>query len=69
MGARLTGKIKTVIYVLAGFVALLAVSVRRLLEENVIFPALKTTAIVIFLVSVVFSVVSFIDYVCIYKKT
>lgn len=66
MGARLGGKIKTVTYILAGGVALLAASMERLGLETPV-PALRTAALVIFIISVVFSVLSFLDYVKVYR--
>ncbi|MDR0321990.1 MAG: CDP-diacylglycerol--glycerol-3-phosphate 3-phosphatidyltransferase [Treponema sp.] len=69
MGARLGGKIKTVAYIIAGGVALLAVSLQRLGVYESLQPYFKTCALVIFIISVVIAVVSFFDYLLIYKKT
>ena len=69
MGARLCGKIKTVTYIIAGGAALLAVSFKRLGENETLFSYIKTGALVIFIISVIFAVISFIDYLIIYKKT
>jgi CDP-diacylglycerol--glycerol-3-phosphate 3-phosphatidyltransferase len=68
MGARKGGKLKAVTYMLAGAVALLASSaVRWGFGDGVISP-LRTGAVVVFLISVVISVLSFVDYVFVYKK-
>ena len=69
MGARIAGKIKTVAYIFAGTAALLAMTVRYFDESGSLFPAFKTAAIVIFLISVIFSVISFFDYVSVYRKS
>ncbi|MHB9292180.1 putative CDP-diacylglycerol---glycerol-3-phosphate 3-phosphatidyltransferase [Hollandina sp. SP2] len=67
MGARKGGKIKAVTYMLAGAVALLAASAERLgFDAGVL--ALRTSARIIFGMSVVISVLSFWEYVSIYKK-
>ncbi|MDR1058440.1 MAG: CDP-diacylglycerol--glycerol-3-phosphate 3-phosphatidyltransferase [Treponema sp.] len=67
MGARMGGKIKTVTYILAGGIALLAVSAERLGLEGPA-PALRTAALGVFIISVVFSVLSFLDYVKVYRE-
>ena len=69
MGARLGGKIKTVAYILAGAAALLTMSLRRLALFEPLQDYFKTGAVVIFLISVVFSVVSFFDYLSVYRKS
>jgi CDP-diacylglycerol--glycerol-3-phosphate 3-phosphatidyltransferase len=65
MGARISGKVKTVAYIAAAATALLCTSLRRLNIPALEFlqPILGIAAIVIFAVSVLFSIVSFIDYV------
>jgi CDP-diacylglycerol--glycerol-3-phosphate 3-phosphatidyltransferase len=68
MGARMGGKIKTVFYIVAAAVALLAVSFRRLGSEETVYNTVKTAALIIFCVSALISVVSFVDYVLVYKK-
>ncbi|MDR0442419.1 MAG: CDP-diacylglycerol--glycerol-3-phosphate 3-phosphatidyltransferase [Treponema sp.] len=68
LGARLGGKIKTVTYIIAGGAALLAVSIQRLAIFEFLFPYFKTGAIIIFIISVIFSIASFIDYLSIYRK-
>jgi CDP-diacylglycerol--glycerol-3-phosphate 3-phosphatidyltransferase len=69
LGARMGGKIKTVSYIIAGGAALLTVSVQRLEIFEFLVPYFKTGARIIFAISVIISVVSFIDYVLIYRKT
>jgi CDP-diacylglycerol--glycerol-3-phosphate 3-phosphatidyltransferase len=68
MGARRSGKIKTVTYITAEAVALLTVSFQRLNVLEFLYPFLKTGALVIFIISVVVSVVSFFDYLSVYRK-
>lgn len=68
MGARSGGKIKAVAYMVAGVVALMAASVSRLGMDKAIFTILKTSAVVLFLVSVVLSLTSLIDYISVYRK-
>ena len=67
MGARKGGKIKAVAYMLAGAAALLAASAERLGFDTGV-SVLRTSARVIFGISVVISVVSFVDYLSLYKK-
>ena len=69
MGARLGGKIKTVTYVTAGAFAMLDMSLRRLEVLDFLIPWVKIVAIVIFVISVIFSLTSFYDYVSVYRKT
>jgi CDP-diacylglycerol--glycerol-3-phosphate 3-phosphatidyltransferase len=69
MGARIGGKIKTVTYILAGGTALAAVSLQRLGIFDFLFPWFKTGALVIFIIAVIFSLLSFVDYVSVYRKT
>jgi CDP-diacylglycerol--glycerol-3-phosphate 3-phosphatidyltransferase len=68
MGARLGGKIKTVTYIIAGGSALLTASLRRLARFEFLYPWFKTGATVIFGISVIFSLVSFCDYLSVYRK-
>jgi len=68
MGARLGGKIKTVAYIIAGGAALLTASIQRLSIFEFLFPYFKAGAIVIFIISVIISLVSFVDYLLIYRK-
>jgi len=69
LGARMSGKIKTVTCIIAAGVTLLAVSLERLGIYNNILPYVKTTALVIFAVSVLLAVISFFEYLSIYQKT
>ncbi|MCL2277433.1 MAG: CDP-diacylglycerol--glycerol-3-phosphate 3-phosphatidyltransferase [Treponema sp.] len=69
LGARIGGKIKTVTYIIAVGAALLASSLERLsLYENYL-RYFKTGALIIFIISVIISIISFIDYLAIYIKT
>jgi len=69
MGARISGKIKTVTYIAAATAALLYVSLYRLGVLESLQPALKIAAVAIFCVSVLISVVSFLDYVLVYRAS
>jgi CDP-diacylglycerol--glycerol-3-phosphate 3-phosphatidyltransferase len=68
MGARMSGKIKTVSYITAGSAALLTVSLQRLSIFEFVIPYFKIGTAVIFAVSVIISIVSFIDYFIIYRE-
>ena len=69
LGARMGGKIKTVTYILAGALALLASSVVRLGMNGQFYRGLTIAAEGVFLVSVLIAVISFFDYVLVYNKT
>jgi len=69
MGARIGGKIKTVVFIIALAVALIASSLERLNILKSILPFVRIGALVIFVISVVIAIVSFIDYLLIYQKT
>ena len=69
LGARMAGKIKTVSYIIAAGVTLIAASIERLNVYKNLLPCLKTIALAIFTFSVIIAVVSFIDYLVIYNKT
>jgi CDP-diacylglycerol--glycerol-3-phosphate 3-phosphatidyltransferase len=69
MGARLSGKIKTLTYILAAAAALLGASFRRLAILQTLFPVFRTAAQIIFLISVILSLISFFDYLSIYRKS
>jgi len=69
MGARMGGKIKTVSYIITAGTALLITSFERLDICGLILPHIKTGALVIFIASVVISIISFFDYFFIYRKT
>jgi CDP-diacylglycerol--glycerol-3-phosphate 3-phosphatidyltransferase len=66
LGARISGKIKTVAYISAEAVALLTVSFQRLSILEFIQPFLRIGALVVFIISVFFSVFSFLDYLKVY---
>jgi len=68
MGARLGGKIKTVTYVVAAAFAFLAVSVQRFGVLDNLYPVIKNVALAVFVISVIFSIASFIDYILVYRK-
>lgn len=67
MGARMGGKIKTVAYISACALALLAASLRRLDADARFVSAAGTAAAAVFAVSVVLAVVSFFDYLKVYR--
>ena len=68
MGARKGGKLKAVCYMLTGLACLLSVTMERLgFSDPVSF--FRQTATVIFILSMVMAVVSFIDYFIVYLKT
>jgi CDP-diacylglycerol--glycerol-3-phosphate 3-phosphatidyltransferase len=69
MGARKGGKIKAVTYMIAGAVALLASCSERLSLDSRFYDAFRISAIVIFVISVVFALISFFDYIGVYRKT
>ena len=69
LGASMGGKIKTVTYIIAGGAALLTVSLQRLALFKFLIPYFRIGALVIFIVSVIISAASFINYVLIYMKT
>jgi len=70
MGARMSGKAKTVAYIVACSFAMVYVSLLRLDIRQIAFltPIFRVAAIVVFAVSVIFSVVSFFDYVSVYRS-
>ncbi|MDR0670655.1 MAG: CDP-diacylglycerol--glycerol-3-phosphate 3-phosphatidyltransferase [Treponema sp.] len=68
MGARIMGKVKTVIYILAAAFALLVVSLSRLGLGTGLIPGLRLAAQAVFCVSVVFSILSFVDYLLVYRN-
>jgi CDP-diacylglycerol--glycerol-3-phosphate 3-phosphatidyltransferase len=67
MGARLSGKIKTVSYITAAAIALFYASLARLGLLESVQPLVKIAAIVAFGISVLFSVLSFFDYFAAYR--
>ena len=68
LAARMSGKIKTVSYIAAVGVALFTVSLQRLSVFDFAVPYFRTGALVIFVVSVIISIISFIDYFLIFRK-
>lgn len=69
LGARIGGKIKTVAYIIAAGAALLAVSLQRLDVFGFLYPYFKIGALVIFIISVIISIISFFGYLIIFLKT
>jgi CDP-diacylglycerol--glycerol-3-phosphate 3-phosphatidyltransferase len=67
MGARKGGKIKAVAYLVTGAAALAASGADRL-GFDAVFPPLRLAAGVLFSVSALISLVSFADYLFVYKK-
>jgi CDP-diacylglycerol--glycerol-3-phosphate 3-phosphatidyltransferase len=67
-GARKGGKIKAFTYMLTGVAALLAVSVQKLNLDASLFSVLHVIALSLFSVSVLVAIVSFLDYLSVYKK-
>jgi CDP-diacylglycerol--glycerol-3-phosphate 3-phosphatidyltransferase len=68
MGARMGGKIKTVVYIASGALALLAASFKRMGQTGAIFEWTRIAAIVLFSAGVVLAIVSFFDYFSVYRK-
>jgi len=78
MGARMGGKIKTVAYISAAILALLVFSFRHLASLfmdfmsiellHQIYSALSTAAVVVFWLAVLLSLLSFADYVRVYRR-
>jgi CDP-diacylglycerol--glycerol-3-phosphate 3-phosphatidyltransferase len=68
MGARISGKIKTVKYICAAAIALFYSSLYRLGALESLQPCVKITAVVVFGISVLFSVLSFFDYLFVYRS-
>ena len=69
LGARIGGKIKTVTYILAGALALLASSLVRLGSTGLVYRGLAMAASAVFIISVIISIVSLLDYLSVYNKT
>jgi len=69
LGARMSGKIKTVSYIIAAGTALLAASFDRLNVYENLLPYIKIGALIIFSFSVLMAIISFIEYLTIYIKT
>jgi CDP-diacylglycerol--glycerol-3-phosphate 3-phosphatidyltransferase len=68
MGARMSGKIKTVTYITAAAIALFYSCLERLNALVSLQHVIKIAALVVFCISVFASVVSFFDYLSCYRK-
>jgi CDP-diacylglycerol--glycerol-3-phosphate 3-phosphatidyltransferase len=68
MGARRGGKIKAFAYMFTGIAGLLASSVRRLGIEGPFFGIFRIAALGFFVLSAIISVLSFADYISVYKQ-
>jgi CDP-diacylglycerol--glycerol-3-phosphate 3-phosphatidyltransferase len=68
MGARMGGKIKTVVYIASCGLALLAASFKRLGQTGAIFTWTRAAAVTLFLAGVVLAIISFFDYFFVYRK-
>jgi CDP-diacylglycerol--glycerol-3-phosphate 3-phosphatidyltransferase len=68
MGARRGGKIKAFAYMFTGIAALLASSVRRLGLEGPLFGIFRIAALGFFVLSALVSLLSFADYIFVYKR-
>ena len=68
MGARRGGKLKAVSYMLTGLACLLSVTMEKLGFVNLV-PLFRQAAGIIFILSMVMAVASFIDYFSVYLKT
>ena len=69
IAARKGGKVKTVVYVVSGFYALFLELLVRLELVPDCFGVLKIVAIALFVISLVLSYASFIDYIVHFGKT
>ena len=69
LGARMSGKIKTVAYIIAGALALLAASLNRLAYNNEFYHWAVLAAISVFAFSVLAAIFSFFQYARVYIKT
>jgi len=69
MGARISGKIKTVSYITTESIVLLIVSLERINLFVFLIPYIKIFALVAFAISVIIAIISFFDYLVIYRKT
>jgi CDP-diacylglycerol--glycerol-3-phosphate 3-phosphatidyltransferase len=68
MAAQFAGKVKTVTYILAIGCALLASTISRLFPESPFFRIAAAAASVVFVISVLVSIYSFLVYVSVYRK-
>ncbi|MDR0323617.1 MAG: CDP-diacylglycerol--glycerol-3-phosphate 3-phosphatidyltransferase [Treponema sp.] len=62
LGARMSGKVKTVSYIIAAGAALLFASFQRLSVFEFLLPYFRIGANIIFIISVIISIISFFDY-------
>jgi len=69
LGARISGKIKTVTYIAAASLTLFYIGLRRLDVFESLQPSLRIAAIAVFYLSVLISVLSFLDYVLVYRAS
>lgn len=68
MGARPGGKLKAGLYMIAGLLSLILVSLERLSLLTSVVPLLQTVVLVAFIAAGALSVASFIDYFIQYRK-
>jgi len=68
MGARMSGKVKTVAYIVACSTALVYASLIRLDILEFLHLVFRIASVVIFAVSVLISVLSFLDYFSVYRS-
>ena len=68
MGAKLSGKIKTIMYITAGGFALAVMGIQRTGIFEFMYQYFYITANVIFIISVIISILSFIEYIFTYRK-
>jgi CDP-diacylglycerol--glycerol-3-phosphate 3-phosphatidyltransferase len=68
-GARRIGKVKALAYMITGAVTLLGVSVKTLALGDGLFSLLHTAGIGSFAVAVILALVSFLDYLKVYRKS
>jgi CDP-diacylglycerol--glycerol-3-phosphate 3-phosphatidyltransferase len=69
LGARMSGKVKTVSYIVAGGFALLTAALQRLSIFEFVIPYCRIITLIVFIISVIISVFSFFDYLLIYLKS
>jgi len=69
MGARMSGKIKTVAYITACSIAMVYVTLARLDILPFLHGIFAVASVVVFAASVVISVVSFFDYISVYRSS
>jgi CDP-diacylglycerol--glycerol-3-phosphate 3-phosphatidyltransferase len=68
MGARVSGKLKTVTYIAAAAAAFFYASLKYLAVLEAVQPVMLLVARIVFAVSALISVVSFFDYLAVYRK-